>query len=102
MVPVADETQPETLALTAETASTAGLQDDLTQIRGITQELSANLRRLGIVSFKQIMELDNGTVGKLSKILSLGDQIDRDGWIQQATGLIQQQQALLQHQRRAA
>jgi predicted flap endonuclease-1-like 5' DNA nuclease len=62
--------------------------DDLKQIKGIGPVLEKKLNILGIVSFKQLSELDDEAVNQIAHTLKFfPDRIKRDRWIQQAKEL---------------
>jgi len=64
-------------------------RDDLTRIRGISQYLQGRLNECGILTFKQLSQLDANTIAQLSKEIGpFPDRIVRDQWVQQARELI--------------
>ncbi|SBW20388.1 hypothetical protein FDG2_1676 [Candidatus Protofrankia californiensis] len=63
-------------------------QDNLKEIVGIGPVLEARLHALGIVSFRQLADLDEDGVGWLGCVLDgFGDRIVSDDWVGQAGSL---------------
>lgn len=59
--------------------------DDLKKIKGIGPVIEKKLNMLGIVSFKQISELNEEAIEQISHTLKFfPDRIKRDHWVQQA------------------
>lgn len=61
--------------------------DDLTRIPGIDGLLRDALHRLGVYTFRQIMEWDSKNVQEVGRQLGLRDAIDRDDWVGNARRL---------------
>ncbi len=61
--------------------------DDLTRIPGIDGALRDSLHRLGVYTFRQIMEWDTKIVQEVGRQLGLRDAIDRDDWVGNARRL---------------
>lgn len=61
-----------------------GPPDDLKRIRGITQQHSVVLHRLGIRRFSEIARWSAVDVARVSAALGLKDEISRQNWIEQA------------------
>jgi len=67
------------------------MKDNLTRIRGIGKVLENRLNSLGILSFRQLAELNNDEVNDLShKIGAFPDRIERDAWLEKARTLHQE------------
>ncbi len=62
-------------------------RDNLKLISGVGEALERKLNRLGVFKFEQIMRWDSHAVKEFSNILAFKGQIEREGWIQQATEL---------------
>jgi predicted flap endonuclease-1-like 5' DNA nuclease len=62
--------------------------DDLKEIKGIGPVIEKKLNMLGLVSFKQISELNEEAIDQISHTLKFfPDRIKRDHWVQQAKEL---------------
>lgn len=79
--------RPAPAALLFEPEDGGGGDDDLTRIRGITPELEAKLRSLGIRRWRQIATLTAAQVREVSRRLAFKDRIEREGWQAQARAL---------------
>ncbi|NKB65259.1 MAG: hypothetical protein GKR95_25225 [Gammaproteobacteria bacterium] len=64
--------------------------DELTRISGIGPVLEKKLHGLGIVTFKQIAELDAENIAIINEQLSFKGRIEREKWVEQAKTLIGQ------------
>lgn len=62
----------------------AGVEDDLTLIKGIDAELKGGLNELGVRSFEQIATLNSREVGFLQSKLGFTSELNEAGWIEQA------------------
>jgi len=65
-----------------------GTPDDLTRISGITSDIQAQLRKLGVIQYGQIAAFSDEDIAKVDDALGLGGQIERDGWTEQARDLM--------------
>lgn len=65
-----------------------GSPDDLTRISGITSDVQAQLRKLGVIQYGQIAALSDDDIAKVDDALGLGGQIERDDWAGQARELM--------------
>jgi predicted flap endonuclease-1-like 5' DNA nuclease len=75
---------PFTIAATIESSDI----DDLKKIKGIGPVIEKKLNMLGIVSFKQISELNEEAIDQISHTLKFfPDRIKRDHWVNQAREL---------------
>ena len=63
--------------------------DDLTRIKGIGKVLSGKLQGLGITTFRQIADFTDDDVARLSRDLKLPGRIEREKWIEQARGFVE-------------
>lgn len=79
--------RPAPAALLFEPEDGDSGSDDLTRIRGITHELEAKLRSLGIRRWRQIATLTAAQVREVSRRLAFKDRIEREGWQAQARAL---------------
>lgn len=58
--------------------------DDLTEIRGISGDLAKRLNVIGVTRLEQIANWSSADVARVSGVLDVGEQIARQGWIEQA------------------
>jgi predicted flap endonuclease-1-like 5' DNA nuclease len=58
--------------------------DDLKRIRGITPEIEKQLNALGVNRFAQIAGWSQQAVEKASSVLSAGNRITQENWVEQA------------------
>ncbi|RIA56233.1 large subunit ribosomal protein L19 [Dichotomicrobium thermohalophilum] len=65
-----------------------GAPDDLTRISGITSDVQAQLRKLGVIQYGQIAAFSDEDIAKVDDALGLGGQIERDNWVDQARELM--------------
>jgi large subunit ribosomal protein L19 len=65
-----------------------GSPDDLTRISGITSDIQAGLRKLGVIQYGQIAAFSDDDIAKVDDALGLGGQIERDNWVDQARELM--------------
>jgi predicted flap endonuclease-1-like 5' DNA nuclease len=76
---------PFTIAATIESSDI----DDLKKIKGIGPVIEKKLNMLGIISFKQISELNEEAIDQISHTLKFfPDRITRDHWVRQARELM--------------
>lgn len=69
-------------------------QDDLKVINGIGPFIEKKLNKIGIISYKQISELDQVDVEKISQLIEFfPNRIYRENWIVQAQKLVKEQMA---------
>ena len=64
-----------------------GEADDLTRIKGLSEELKARLNKLGVTKFDQIAEFSDDDLGKIDESLGLDGRMEKDDWIGQARAL---------------
>ncbi|MCS6928188.1 MAG: hypothetical protein NZM43_01705 [Saprospiraceae bacterium] len=73
----------------SEPSSAPQKGDDLCRIRGITPELAARLREMGIESFLQVSQWDDDDVIRVARALNLSlVRIIQEDWVGQAQALI--------------
>lgn len=65
----------------------AALEDDLTQIKGLSEEEAKALLDLGIRRFADLASLDDLEVEEISGTLSLGERVTTERWREQAAVL---------------
>jgi large subunit ribosomal protein L19 len=65
-----------------------GQPDDLKQIKGITPELEAQLKKLNVLRFDQIAAFSDEDIANLDETLNLDGRIEKEGWIAQTRALI--------------
>jgi predicted flap endonuclease-1-like 5' DNA nuclease len=59
-------------------------RDDLTEIRGINEQLSRRLAALGVTRFRQIADWRTDEIGQVVSSLGLDSEIINDRWVEQA------------------
>lgn len=67
--------------------------DDLTKIKGVKKVINNQLLAHGICTWKQIAEWSETEVTAFSELLTLGNRIQKERWLPQATELAQQKTA---------
>ena len=65
-----------------------GEPDDLKLITGVTKKIEQQLNDTGVFHFWQIADLDAGQKTALDTKLTLGGQIDSEGWVESAKKLV--------------
>lgn len=65
-----------------------GEADDLTQIKGIDQDLAARLKQINCVKLEQIANLSDDDMANIEDYLKLEGVIEKGDWISQAQNLI--------------
>ena len=65
-----------------------GDSDDLTQIKGVGEELQKRLNKLGITQFSQITNFSDEEITKIDEVLNFKGRIEREDWIGQARNLM--------------
>jgi predicted flap endonuclease-1-like 5' DNA nuclease len=69
-------------------------KNDLTQIEGIGSFIAEKLNSVGIFSFKQIAELNEADIQKLTEAIDFfPGRIERDNWVGQAQKLLEEKDA---------
>ena len=69
-------------------AAPRGAPDDFAKIQGIGPQMVKKLNDGGIFHYWQIAAMTPDDVKKVDTELKLGGRIERDGWINQAKGLL--------------
>lgn len=65
-----------------------GAADELTQIKGVGEELQKLLNKYGITQFEQVANLSDDEIGRLDEVLNFKGRIEREGWVEQARDLM--------------
>ena len=65
--------------------------DELTRIKGIGRALELKLNDLGITTFRQISEFTPEDIERINDRLPFKGRIERDRWVEQAKGIVDQQ-----------
>lgn len=74
-------------------AATEGDVDDLQQIKGIGPKIAGILNDLGIRQYAQVAAWTPDNVARINDQLKFKGRVEREGWIEQARGLMQRQGA---------
>ena len=65
-----------------------GDPDDLTQIKGVGEELQKRLNKLGVTQFAQVANFSDEDISQLDDVLNFKGRIERDNWVSQAQDLM--------------
>ena len=65
-----------------------GDPDDLTQIKGVGEELQRRLNKMGLTQFAQIANLTDDEITKVDEALNFKGRIEREDWPAQARDLM--------------
>ncbi len=65
-----------------------GEADDLTQIKGLGEELVKRLEKIGIIKFEQIANWTDEDIANVDEVLSFKGRIERENWVDQAKALM--------------
>jgi large subunit ribosomal protein L19 len=65
-----------------------GEPDDLTQIKGISDELFARLKQINCIKFEQIANFSDEDIANVEDALNLSGAVEKDNWISLARTLI--------------
>ncbi|KUO60349.1 MAG: 50S ribosomal protein L19 [Alphaproteobacteria bacterium BRH_c36] len=65
-----------------------GQPDDLSQIKGIDEQLLSRLKQLNCVKLEQIANFSDDDIANLDDFLNLDGQIEKQDWVGQAQNLI--------------
>ena len=65
-----------------------GEPDDLTQIKGIDDDLAARLRHINCIKLEQVANLSDEDIANIDEVLQLDGRIEREDWIAQAQRLV--------------
>lgn len=65
-----------------------GQPDDLKQIKSISADLEAQLRKFNVLKYEQIANFSDEDIANLDDVLSLDGRIEKEDWIGQARALL--------------
>ncbi len=65
-----------------------GEPDDLTQIKGVGEELVGRLEKIGVIRFEQIANWTDEDIANVDEVLSFKGRIEREDWVEQAKALM--------------
>ena len=65
-----------------------GAADDLTQIKGVGEELIERLNKIGVTQFEQIANWTDEDIANVDEVLSFKGRIEREDWADQARALM--------------
>ncbi len=65
-----------------------GEADDLTQIKGVGEELIKRLEKIGVTQFEQIANWSDDDIANVDEVLSFKGRIEREDWVNQAKALM--------------
>lgn len=65
-----------------------GDPDDLTQIKGVGEELVQRLEKIGVIKFDQIANWTDEDIANVDEVLSFKGRIEREDWVEQAKALM--------------
>lgn len=65
-----------------------GDPDDLTQIKGVGEELVKRLEKIGVIQFEQIANWTDEDITAVDEVLSFKGRIEREDWTEQARTLM--------------
>ena len=65
-----------------------GEADDLTQIKGVGEELVKKLNKLGVTKFEQVANWTDEDIANVDEVLSFKGRIERENWADQARELM--------------
>src|SRR5690606_18646204 len=65
-----------------------GQPDDLTQIRGIDEEMVLRLKQLNCVQLEQIANFSDDDIANVEDVLNIPGRIEKEDWVGQARSLI--------------
>jgi predicted flap endonuclease-1-like 5' DNA nuclease/chromosome segregation ATPase len=89
--PAGPDESSEVLAVEPHTKQrgepTAPRPDDLKKIPGIADRVEEQLHRLGVFTYRQMMEWDRKAIAQISRRLGLGDLVERHDWVNHARRL---------------
>lgn len=70
-----------------------GDADDLSQIKGIGEELTKRLNKLGVTQFEQVSNFSDDDIALLDGVLNFKGRIERENWVEQARELFAEKTA---------
>lgn len=65
-----------------------GDPDNLTEIKGVGEELQKRLNKLGVTQFAQVANFSDDDITQLDDVLNFKGRIERDDWVAQARDLM--------------
>ena len=65
-----------------------GDADNLTEIKGVGEELQKRLNKLGVTQFAQITNFSDDELTKIDEVLNFKGRIEREDWVGQARDLM--------------
>jgi large subunit ribosomal protein L19 len=65
-----------------------GEPEDLTQIKGIDEDLAARLRQLNCIKLEQVTNLSDEDIANIDEVLQLDGRIEKEDWVAQAQRLV--------------
>jgi len=65
-----------------------GDSDNLTEIKGVGEELQKRLNKLGVTQFAQIANLSDDEITQIDEVLNFKGRIERDDWVSQSRDLM--------------
>ena len=65
-----------------------GDPDNLTDIKGVGEELQKRLNKLGVTQFAQIANFSDDDIAQIDEVLNFRGRIERDNWVGQARELM--------------
>jgi large subunit ribosomal protein L19 len=65
-----------------------GDADDLSQIKGVGEELVKRLAKIGVIQFEQIANWTDDDIANVDEVLSFKGRIEREDWVSQAKKLM--------------
>ncbi len=64
-----------------------GEADDLTKIKGVSDELKARMSKIGVTKFEQIANFSDDELAKVDEALSLNGRMEKEDWMGQSRAL---------------
>ena len=64
-----------------------GEADDLTKIKGVSEELKQRLNKIGVTKFEQIATFNDDELTKVGDAMSLSGRMEKEDWVGQARTL---------------
>jgi large subunit ribosomal protein L19 len=65
-----------------------GQPDDLKQIKSISADLEAQLRKLNVLKYEQIASFSDEDIANVDEALNLNGRIEKEDWVSQARALL--------------
>ncbi len=83
-----EDATKEAATATQQEKPAGKIVDDLKLIAGVGPVLEKKLNDLGVTSLKQVAEFTQKDIARIDEALSFKGRIDRENWIDQATGFL--------------